>query len=392
MIKAILGDDGQGYNVNDSRSIVAFVYLSVVGVCVFILQPGFVAGMVEYLGFTEQQAGYIASAEMFGLAGTTVLTNFIMHWDWRKLTGAALVLMIVANVASLGQADPVMFGTVRVLAGMGSGVVIALSFAMMGLTDKTDRNFGYIITFVLLYGGVGLFAIPVVFNLVGMGGALVFFALFSASGLLFVRYLPRSGPEHVHVGSTDTSYGSGIKLITLTGWLVYNIAIGIVWAYLFLVGLNAGLAEQSTGNILGVSQFVGAGGAFLAVILEKRIGRTIPLMVGILGGAFGIYLLLGEIAFLYYALGVCIFNLLWNVVMPYMLATLADFDSRGRMVVMGVSAQMIGTASGPAIAAMLLGDGDYDRVNTTAIILFIVSAFVILPGIRAQLRHHNQGD
>jgi predicted MFS family arabinose efflux permease len=115
-------------------------------------------------------------------------------------------------------------------------------------------------------------------------------------------------------------------------------------------------------------------------------------MVGILGGAFGIYLLLGEIAFLYYALGVCIFNLLWNVVMPYMLATLADFDSRGRMVVMGVSAQMIGTASGPAIAAMLLGDGDYDRVNTTAIVLFIVSAFVILPGIRVQLRHHKQGD
>ena len=343
--------------------------------------------MVEYLGFTEQQAGFIASAEMFGLAGTTVLTNFIMRWDWRKLTAAALVLMVIGNVASLGQADPVIFGMMRVLAGMGSGVVIALSFAMMGLTDKTDRNFGYIITFVLLYGGVGLFAIPVVFNLVGMGGALVFFALFSASGLWFVRYLPRSGPEHEDVGNKDTSYGSGIKSITLTGWLVYNIAIGIVWAYLFLVGLNAGLAEQSTGNILGVSQFVGAGGAFLAVLLEKRIGRTLPLMVGILGGAFGIYLLLGEIGFLYYALGVCIFNLLWNLVMPYMLATLADFDSRGRVVVMGVSAQMIGTASGPAIAALLLGDGDYDRVNTTAIVLFIISAFVILPGLRAQMSH-----
>jgi hypothetical protein len=257
---------------------------------------------------------------------------------------------------------------------------------MMGLTEKTDRNFGYIITFVLLYGGIGLFAIPVVFNLVGMDGALIFFTLFAISGLFFVRFVPRSGPEHAHVDGRDDSYGWGIKSVTLTGWLGYNIAIGIVWAYLFLVGLNAGLAEQTVGNILGVSQFVGAGGAFLAVILEKRIGRTIPLMVGILGGALGIYLLLGEIAFLYYALGVCIFNLLWNVVMPYMLATLADFDSRGRMVVMGVGAQMIGTAAGPAIAAVLLGDdGDYDRVNTTAIILFVVSAFVILPGIRAQL-------
>ena len=196
-----------------------------------------------------------------------------------------------------------------------------------------------------------MFAIPVVFNVIGMNGALVFFALFAVSGLFFIHRLPRSGPEHEDADGADTSYGWGIRSITLTGWLGYNIAIGIVWAYLFLVGLNAGLAEQSVGNILGVSQFVGAWGAFLAVILEKRIGRTIPLMVGILGGAFGIYLLLGEIAFLYYALGVCIFNLLWNVVMPYMLATLADFDSRGRMVVMGVSAQMIGYAFGPAIPA-----------------------------------------
>ena len=115
MIKAILGDDGQDYNVNDTRSIVAIVYLAVAGVCVFILQPGFVAGMVEYLGFTEQQAGFIASAEMFGLAGTTVLTNFIMRWDWRKLTAAGLLLMVIGNAASVGQTDPTTFGAMRVV-------------------------------------------------------------------------------------------------------------------------------------------------------------------------------------------------------------------------------------------------------------------------------------
>ena len=60
-------------DVNSRRTIIAIVFLAVVGPCVFILQPGFVQGLVAYLSFSEQQAGLIAPAEMFGLAATTVL-------------------------------------------------------------------------------------------------------------------------------------------------------------------------------------------------------------------------------------------------------------------------------------------------------------------------------
>jgi len=59
------------------------------------------------------------------------------------------------------------------------------------------------------------------------------------------------------------------------------------------------------------------------------------------------------------------------------------------MVVHGVSMQFIGYAVGPAIAAQLLGFG-YDVINTTAAILFVVAALLLLPGVMAQresLRH-----
>ena len=69
--------------------------------------------------------------------------------------------------------------------------------------------------------------------------------------------------------------------------------------------------------------------------------------------------------------------------MPYLLATLADFDVRGRMVVHGVSMQFIGYAVGPAIAAQLLGFG-YDVINTAAVILFVAAAVLLLPGVMAQ--------
>jgi hypothetical protein len=53
------------------------------------------------------------------------------------------------------------------------------------------------------------------------------------------------------------------------------------------------------------------------------------------------------------------------------------------MVVHGVSMQFIGYAVGPAIAARLLGFG-YDVINTTAAILFVAAALLLLPGVMAQ--------
>ncbi len=69
--------------------------------------------------------------------------------------------------------------------------------------------------------------------------------------------------------------------------------------------------------------------------------------------------------------------------MPYLLATLADFDNRGRLVVHGVSMQFIGYAVGPAIAAQLLDFG-YDVINTTAAILFVLAAILLVPSVLAQ--------
>ena len=45
MLSAITGDPQHRVDINSRRSIVAIVYLAVVGPCVFILQPGFVQGL-----------------------------------------------------------------------------------------------------------------------------------------------------------------------------------------------------------------------------------------------------------------------------------------------------------------------------------------------------------
>ena len=373
-------------DVNSRQTIIAIVFLAVVGPCVFILQPGFVQGLVAYLGFSEQQAGLIASAEMFGLAATTVLLSFISsRVAWQKFMTWCIVVSAIGNLASIAQTSFETLAAIRFATGLGSGGIISLTFTMMGLTERSDRNFGYIIVWVLTYGALGLLVMPSVFATIGMDGILVFFAAFSAAGYLFVRHLPHSG-ESVALKESRADFSVAVKRVSLLAILLYNIAIGIVWAYLFLVGLDGGMAEQSVANALTTSQFLGIAGAFLAVVLEVRLGRLLPLAIGIIGGAASIYLLVGDgdISANRYWIGVCGFNFLWNLSMPYMLATLADFDRRGRMVVHGVSMQFIGYAVGPFIAAQLLGIGGYDSIHSTAAVLFVIAALFLLPGVLAQ--------
>ena len=385
----LLGDDTKPVEVNSRMSIIAIVYIAVIAPCVFILQPGYVQGLVEHLRFSEAQAGYIASAEMFGIAFTTILLIFIeSRFDWRKLTMVFLIVAAIGNLMSLSLVDFNSLAAVRFLTGMGSGGLMSIAFAMMGTSEKSDRNFGYIITWVLTYGALGILAMPSAFEIIGMNGVLLFFALFNISGLFFLRYLPRSGVQHLDLSlPEDSSFSWQLKGLTLLAILAYNTSIGIVWAYMFLLGLEAGVAEQTVANVLTVSQFLGIAGAFLVVVLQLRIGRIIPLQLSIFGTAIGIYMLVGEIALFQFALGVCLFNFLWNVSMPYLLATMSDFDRRGKVVIYGIAAQTMGYAIGPFIAATLLGASGYAMVYTVATILFIASGLLLLPGLIAQKKY-----
>lgn len=384
-----LGNKSTVIDVNATKSIVAVIVLAVIGPCMFILQPAYVQGLVEYMRYSEEQAGLIASAEMFGLAAMAVFLNFILgRFNWRLMTVIFLLVSALGNFLSVGVTDANSLMAVRFFTGLGSGGLIAITFIMMGLTERGERNMGYIITAVLTYGALGLLVMPTAFHWAGLEGVQIFFGLFSALGLLFVAQLPVSHQHDESVKGTSSDYPQATKFVALSGVLAYNLAIGIVWVYIFLVGIEAGISEQSVANALTVSQFLGIAGAITAVVFEVRFGRILPMMVGIFGGAAGIALILGTPTVLLYTAGVCLFNFLWNLTMPYLMATLAGYDSKGKVVAMGVALQMLGYALGPAMAASLLGAGGYDLINSIAIGLFVFAALLLTPGLRAQARNH----
>jgi predicted MFS family arabinose efflux permease len=372
-------------DVNSFRTLFAAIYMAVIGPEVFIVQPGFVQGLVEYAGFSEKAGGDIASAEMWGIALTTVvMTFFASRFDWRRVFALSLLVIVFGNLASVFARDPVVFGAWRFISGLGAGGIISLSFAVVGLTNRADRNFGYLIMWVLIYGAVVLLAMPTAYRLVGLEGVIIFFALFAASGLLFVRWLPRSGEEHVRVQSDAVNLSGTWKSMALAAMFCYFLAQGVVWAYLFLIGTSGGATEQQVANGLTASQFFGVAGAFTAAMIGNRFGRAAPLTFGILASLVPLAFLFGKTGAAVYAAAVCVYNYGWNVTHPYLLAAMASFDRMGRMVVYAVAFQMLGLANGPWIAARIIRADDYSNAIRAGMTLFALSLILILPPVFAQ--------
>lgn len=379
----------ESVDINARSTVFSVFLIGVIAPEVFIVQPGFVQGLVEIIGFDDKGAGYTASAEMFGLAATTILMTFIAHQvNWRSVIFWSLLLMFVANLLCTITTDLSLFVVLRFIAGLGAGSLVSLSFAAIGLTSNPDRNFGFLIMWVLVYGALVLWAMPSAYELAGMNGVLWFFAIFPLTAMPFIRFMPATGENVVQVEEDAVNLSGSMKGLALFAMLAYFTAQGVVWAYLFLIGVSGGLTDQQVANGLMLSQFAGIAGAFLAAMLAHRFIRSVPLAIGIIGGAACLYFLVGNFSFLLFAIAVGIYNFFWNMSHPFLLGAMASFDRRGRVVVYAVAMQMIGLAIGPFLAASVISEGEYQSVNQLGATLFILSFVLILPPVLAQAKLH----
>ena len=386
-MKLLVGDPASRVEINSTKLIVAALIIHTIGPQTVLLLPGFVQGLVEYVGFTEADAGFIASAEMIGMTCATIAMMFLVgRVNWRHVFAISLLLLIVGNIASIFITDMYLFCALRFITGIGGGFIVSLSYTVFGLTAKADRNFGLGIFFVLVYSAVVYPFLPWIFGSFGMPGLLLFFAAFALVGLPFVHMMPVSGEEHREIDENARHIDWNRKGMALAGMFIYFVAAFAVWTYLFRMGINAGITEQEVANSLSVSQFLGMAGSFTAALLGARYGRGLMLTLGITGTALPLAFLFGAPGALAYLVIVGVFQYAWNMSHPYLLAAMASFDPTGKMVVYATAMQFLGVSAGPAAAAMLVREDSYRGVLILGIALFLISLALILPPVRARAR------
>lgn len=370
------------YNPSSFRSVVAGVFMGVMGGEVFIVQPGFVQGLVSRMGFSEEQAGLIASIEMAGFAAMTVLLIFLTRrFNWRNMLAVCIALTVAGQVGSTMTSGLTSFGVMRFLAGSGCGGIVSIGFAAIGLTDKPDKNFGILVAFSGVYGAIVLGFMPSLYEYAGMQGLLLFFAVFAALGFGMVGWLPTSGSTAQAESLARVTFPVGLAAFALGAMFAYFIAQGVIWTYLFRIAISGGVSEGQAAFGLTIAQFAGILGALVPSIVGARFGRAIMLAIAISAGiAPLLFFLYGTITAFSFAIGACIYNFGFNKTHPYLLATMASFDGSGRVVTLAVAMQTLGLAIGPAIGAKLLVGNSFVVAQWFGIAAFVVAfALIMIP-------------
>ena len=355
-----------------------------VGPAAIILMPLIVGGLVDSYGFSEQQAGVIATGEGIGLVlGLLTAALWVRSVTWR------LALLVgLTTYAALNFGSPLVDGhagilVLRFLSGFVGGGVFAIVVAALGDNREPDRAFGIAQAVQGLIMGALFAWAPSLMSESGINSLFYLMAILALTTMIFVPQFPRRGvvdAAPVPADSTgDLPSSAPILLyLGLFGGFAYYLAVFGFWGFIERMGIRAGLEESTIGYALGISQLAAISGALFAAGAAQRFGRFLPLLIALVGQLWVLWVLVGQFsAWAFYA-GACAYQGLYVMATSYQLGVIAHLDSKGKFIVVMTALQGLGAALGPSIAAALINEGDYSGINTAAAVTLTASLGLFL--------------
>lgn len=364
-----------------------------VGPAAIILMPLIVGGLVDSYGFSEQQAGVIATGEGIGLVlGLLTAALWVRSVTWR------LALLVgLTTYAALNFGSPLVDGhagilVLRFLSGFVGGGVFAIVVAALGDNREPDRAFGIAQAVQGLVMGALFAWAPSLMSESGINSLFYLMAILALTTMIFVPQFPRRGvvdaaPVPADSAGDPPSSAPILLYLGLFGGFAYYLAVFGFWGFIERMGIRAGLEESTIGYALGISQLAAICGALLAAGAAQRFGRFLPLLIALVGQLWVLWVLVGQFsAWAFYA-GACAYQGLYVMATSYQLGVIAHLDSKGKFIVVMTALQGLGAALGPSIAAALIDDGAYSGINAAAALTLTASLGLFLVLARAANGH-----
>ena len=377
---------------NEALRLVKLTVLGSVAVLPLLILPTMVGALVDYAGFTESAAGWVASAGFAGGAGAAVVLALrIRHLDPRKLALAGLITLAVADgLSALATQMPLsVFLGMRVVSGIGGATAYAAVMATIAASDMPERGYGVFSVFQFALSAVGLYVLPLVLADIGVIGMYLILAAAAVLAMPLFKSVLTRGPA---VESSDPVIEIHMLLrpaaiLAMLGIGLYEAANTMHFTYAERIGVSFGLADHRIGEILGIATVVGMPAAFGVVWLGNRFGDLLPIMAALLLSIAALVLLMFSTGQGSYTLAMCALGIAWAFGLPYFQSVEARLDPGGSVVVAGGFFTSGGGALGPAVAAMLVGGQGYAGVLLAAIVVYVVVAALMTVCLRLVTRH-----
>ena len=373
---------------DDWRSLTIGIYMALTGYAVMVGLPVISTSWVKNLGFSETQVGYVASADLLGLAlGAVIAFFFVARVDRRRLAFASALVAIVANLLCIYYQDYATTLYLRLVAGLGAGVYTGIAVATIGGHSRPAFAFGLEL-FAFAFSQAGELKFLPYLSIEGMYTA---FAATFVVGLLFISWLPRRPADtpldvEVDVAEPDGEHHAEhrhvpawVPWLILTAVVLTYVNIGAYWTYIELATVDSAASPEWVAEMLVYTSFFSLVGCLAAVLLSNRFGLSRPLLVTLVFQASIVAMLLFGITNMTVAISMFAFNFCWIFVDIYQAAVISNVDRSGRYVALLPAAQGLGNGIGPYLAASVLAVTlDYDGVFILCAAASIVAMLVYL--------------
>lgn len=360
------------------------------GAIIVSILPSLVGSWVSDAGLTEQAAGEVAAANVFGATlGLAAALFLVSRWPLPRIARLGLLLAILGDALSVWAGGFAELVVLRAIAGLGVGLFTGAVINWIGRHEQAARGFGMytMLQFVLAAGYIA--AVPALSPY--MGGASIYVCLLGLAVLSFmlVPLLALNGGNvplaQVPSDLKETGARSGpmLKFLAVFAFGLFSIAAVGLWSYMLRYGELLGIEPGEVANILALSALCGIPGTILVVVLGARIGRTKPLLFALAAYAAPVIVFgLADVTAAIFIGAMVVQSIAWAVVAPYFQAVQASLDRSGRLAVWGVIVVSVGAALGPALTGFLIDGESYAIVFAGAAAIL---ALAVLAGFAPSL-------
>ncbi|WP_330457775.1 MFS transporter [Streptomyces sp. NBC_00820] len=318
------------------------------------LLPTTVGRLDAGLPLSATQAGAIGSALLLSSASAGfLLASRVDRTGARTLARLGLTLAVLGygGAAFTGIVPAVVAGAV--VGGFGSGTVTAV--AASGIAGRPDPH--RVTTLGLLCVSALAGALYLTIPRLGPGHglplaaiALTALAVWPLTGRLPAAAAPAGGTAAARGRLPHPRTG----LLLAVAMPFWSLTQNSLWGVSGRIGLvQAHLTEVTVGAVFAVALGAGLLGVIGAGVVGQRLGRAVPIGVGTALIAVCVRLSASADGLRSFAAGEIAWNLLYPVVLSYVIGLAASLDPRGRWAVLVGSAASLGTAAGPLAGSLL---------------------------------------
>ncbi|WP_419684147.1 MFS transporter [Burkholderia theae] len=380
---AALSPDGRASTFARS-TLVALVVFAAITPLLLLVAPAVAGQLATQLGLSASQIGTYFFVELGAFSLATVPSYlWLGRVDARRVAAFAIALFGAGNLlTALWMPDFAVLLALRAVTALGGGSLMVLCMTSAATSDNSDRVYGLWVVGQLIAGAIGLFLLPHVFAAFGLRALYVVLAALALLAAPLSRGFPSS--LGVRTASAQTARGNATHTprhfiaLAIGAVLTFYLAIGSVWTFASRAATEAGLDPQSTGNVLAIASVMGIAGAALASCAGGRLARRAMLAAGYALLAASLIALAAMRHAGGYSAAIFAFKFAWTFVLPFILATVAQIDSSGRLVATLNFVIGAGLAAGPLLAGLMLDAGGTMRALFSAATAVAIVSFAAL--------------